>query len=156
MKKGDIVTGIVESIDFPNKCHVRVNEEETVTVKNAILGQKVSVRVLKKKSGKATGNVLEVLAPGPCETRTPCKDFGLCGGCVYNPVDYTEELSLKESQIKKLLDGVIRTPYEFEPIQGSPISSGYRNKMEFSFGDLEKDGPMTLGMHRRGSFYDIV
>ena len=46
--------------------------------------------------------------------------------------------------------------YEFEGIKGSPISDGYRNKMEFSFGDEYKGGPLALGMHRRGSFYDIV
>ena len=40
--------------------------------------------------------------------------------------------------------------------KGSPISDGYRNKMEFSFGDEYKGGPLALGMHRRGSFYDIV
>ena len=32
----------------------------------------------------------------------------------------------------------------------------YRNKMEFSFGDEYKDGPLALGMHKRGSFYDLV
>ena len=46
--------------------------------------------------------------------------------------------------------------YEFQGIKASPISSGYRNKMEFSFGDEVKDGPLALGMHKRGSFYDIV
>ena len=34
--------------------------------------------------------------------------------------------------------------------------SEYRNKMEFSFGDEYKDGPLALGMHKRGSFHDIV
>ena len=37
-----------------------------------------------------------------------------------------------------------------------PSHQGYRNKMEFSFGDEVKDGPLALGMHKRGSFYDIV
>lgn len=46
--------------------------------------------------------------------------------------------------------------YEFQGIKASPTSSGYRNKMEFSFGDEVKDGPLALGMHKRGSFYDIV
>ena len=46
--------------------------------------------------------------------------------------------------------------YEFLGIKGSPRVQGYRNKMEFSFGDAYKDGPLALGMHKRGSFYDIV
>ena len=41
-------------------------------------------------------------------------------------------------------------------IKESPRKTGYRNKMEFSFGDEFKDGPLALGMHKRGSFYDIV
>ncbi len=44
----------------------------------------------------------------------------------------------------------------FEGLLPSPVVSGYRNKMEFSFGNSELGGPLTLGMHRRGSFYDIV
>ncbi len=46
--------------------------------------------------------------------------------------------------------------YEFLPIKHSPRVLAYRNKMEFSFGDAYKDGPLALGMHKRGSFYDIV
>ena len=46
--------------------------------------------------------------------------------------------------------------YEFLPIRHSPRVLAYRNKMEFSFGDEYKDGPLALGMHKRGSFYDIV
>lgn len=44
----------------------------------------------------------------------------------------------------------------FEGIKASPVQTSYRNKMEFSFGDEYKDGPLALGMHKRGSFYDIV
>ena len=44
----------------------------------------------------------------------------------------------------------------FEGIKASPVQNDYRNKMEFSFGDEYKDGPLALGMHKRGSFYDIV
>lgn len=43
-----------------------------------------------------------------------------------------------------------------EPVAPSPVVLGYRNKMEFTFGDEVKDGPLTLGMHKRGSFYDVV
>jgi 23S rRNA (uracil-5-)-methyltransferase RumA len=53
------------------------------------------------------------------------------------------------------LDAVCRD-YPFEGIKGSPKQWGYRNKMEFSFGDEMKDGPLALGLHKKGSFYDIV
>ena len=44
----------------------------------------------------------------------------------------------------------------WEGIQASPSQFRYRNKMEFTFGDSEKDGPLTLGLHRRNSTYDIL
>ena len=46
--------------------------------------------------------------------------------------------------------------YVFEGIKGSPTEFCYRNKMEFSFGDAEKDGPLTLGLHKKGSTYDVL
>ncbi len=60
-----------------------------------------------------------------------CPHFGVCGGCLYQSLPYEEQLKIKEGQIKSLLDSVCKS-YEFEGIKGSPISDGYRNKMEFS------------------------
>lgn len=74
-------------------------------------------------------------------------------------LSYDDQVKLKEKQVKKLLDGVLsnqKSPYEFMDIKKSPVSTRYRNKMEFSFGDEYKDGPLALGMHKRGSFYDVV
>ena len=84
-----------------------------------------------------------------------CPHFGICGGCVCQSIPYEEQLKIKEQQIKTLLDSVCQD-YVFEGIKGSPIHEGYRNKMEFSFGDEYKDGPLALGMHKRGSFHDVV
>ena len=58
--------------------------------------------------------------------------------------------------MKKLIDEAYEGEYVFEGIHPSPTAEGYRNKMEFSFGDEVKDGPLALGMHRRNSTYDIV
>ena len=61
--------------------------------------------------------------------------------------------------MKRLLDGVLNRQQEswrWEGIKGSPKAYEYRNKMEFTFGDAEKGGPLSLGMHKRGSFYDVV
>lgn len=157
MKKGDIVEGYVEKVDFPNKGTVVIEgEEKKVTVKNVIPGQKLSVRVCKMRKGKAEGNALEVLETSPMETNEACPHFGTCGGCIYQTVGYEEQLKIKETQIKGLLDSVLDYEYDFQGIKGSPRFEGYRNKMEFSFGDEVKDGPLALGMHKRGSFHDIV
>lgn len=155
MKKGEIYEGIVERIDFPNKGIVTVDGVR-VTVKNALPGQRIRFLINKKRSGRCEGRLMEVLEPSPEENPAiACTKAGICGGCLYQGIPYEEQLRIKEQQIKDLLDSVCGD-YEFEGIKGSPLHEGYRNKMEFSFGDEYKDGPLALGMHKRGSFYDIV
>lgn len=162
-EKGGIYTGYVESVDFPNKGNVIVKTEEDgqiikekAVVKNSIPGQTVKFMVNKKKHGKCEGRLLEVVCQADTETNERCEHFGKCGGCVYQTVRYEEQLKMKENAVKKLLAPVINTEYEWEGIIGSPVSSEYRNKMEFSFGDEVKDGPIALGLHKRNSMYDIV
>ena len=156
MKKGQIVEGIVERLDFPNKGIVQI-EEGKVTVKNTLPGQKVQCVINKARKGRYEGRLLEVLEPSELETRkAPCKDFGQCGGCSLQTLSYEDQLKMKSDWVKGMMDAVIKEEYEFEGILGSPTEFGYRNKMEFSFGDECKDGPLALGMHKKGSFHDIV
>lgn len=160
MKKGQIVEGIIERVDFPNKGILRAEDGTRVIVKNAIMGQKVSAAVNKVRKGKCEGRLLEVLEKSALELPEPgCVHYGICGGCTFQSLPYEEQLSMKEQQVKDLIDAVITEEnkgYEFLPIKASPRPKAYRNKMEFSFGDEYKDGPLALGMHKRGSFYDIV
>ena len=160
MKKGQIIEGMIERVDFPNKGVFTTEEGKQVIVKNTIPGQKVSVAVNKVRKGKAEGRVLEVLEKSPLELeKAGCIHDGKCGGCIYQTLPYERQLELKAEQVKKLLDAAIVSDgesYEFQGIKASPQQIGYRNKMEFSFGDECKDGPLALGMHKRGSFYDIV
>ena len=158
MKKGQVYEGSVVRVDFPNKGIVCVGDE-TAVVKNSLPGQKVKFSVNKVRKGKAEGRLLEVTEKSPLETGRTCSLFGLCGGCTYLSLPYEEQLKVKEEQVKRLLDSVLNKQEEawiFEGIKGSPKAYEYRNKMEFSFGDEYKDGPLALGMHKRGSFYDIV
>ena len=162
MKKGQVLEGIVERVAFPNKGIVSVEgEEQKVIVKNAIEGQKIRFSINKKRKGKAEGRLLEVIEKSPLQTEEECAYFGKCGGCMYQGVPYQEQLKIKETQVKNLLAPVLlNAGYEldeiFEGVKESPRSLAYRNKMEFSFGDEVKDGPLSLGMHKRGSFHDIV
>ena len=166
MKKGEIYEGVIEYVDFPNKGTVRVDGER-VTVKNGIPGQNVRFAINKKRKNKAEGRLLEVLEKSPLETREPvCSLFPACGGCMYQTMSYGEQLKMKENQIRSLLDEAIaaagqtdsegNADYCFEGIQGSPKEFAYRNKMEFSFGDEYKDGPLSLGLHKKGSTYDVL
>ena len=162
MKKGDVCEGIIERYDFPNKGSFQVDERK-VTIKSALPGQKVKYMVTKKKSGMAEGKVLEVLERSPLEDVEPtCPYFGACGGCAYQTMSYDNQLKLKADMVKALLDRELLAEdsnskdYEWEGILGSPSQTAYRNKMEFTFGDAYKDGPLALGLHQKGSFYDIL
>ena len=154
MKKGDIFEGKVIRTEFPNKGIIDI-EGQKVIVKNALEGQVVRFSINKKKRDKIEGRLLEVIEPSPIEQPAACKHFGICGGCRYQNLSYEQQLDLKKRQVEELIEknGL---SFAIENIYGSPITEGYRNKMEFTFGDEEKDGPLALGMHKKNSFYDIV
>ena len=157
MKKGQILEGKIREVVFPNKGIAEVeNENKPVIVKNSLAGQKVRFSINKIRKGKCEGRLLEVLEKSPVEIEPACPHFGACGGCTYQNLPYEEQLSMKKQQVKALMDGAVQGEYIFEGIKGSPKIFAYRNKMEFSFGDEIKDGPLALGLHKRGSFYDIV
>ena len=158
MKKGQIYEGIIERVDFPNKGMIYIPEEEKyVTVKNGIPGQKVRFMINKFKRGNGEGRLLEVLEKSPLETREPvCSIFPACGGCMYQTMSYEEQVKMKEGQIHRIMDPVVKGDYIFESVKESPKEFHYRNKMEFSFGDEYKDGPLSLGLHKKGSTYDVL
>ena len=158
MKKGTVYEGTIERVDFPNKGIVYIPEEERyVTVKNGIPGQKVRFVINKFKKGNAEGRLLEVLEKSPLETREPvCSIFPACGGCMYQIMPYEEQVKMKAGQIRRIMDEAVQGAYVFEGVKSSPKEFGYRNKMEFSFGDEYKDGPLSLGLHKKGSTYDVL
>ena len=142
MKKGQEYTGKVIRMDFPNKGIVEVTTDEGTeyaTVKNALPGQTVRFGVSKKRGGKAEGRLKEVVERAECEKGvTPCVHAGTCGGCLYQGFPYAETLKVKEAQVKRLLAGYIEEA-QYDGILSSPLEEGYRNKMEYTFGDEIKD-----------------
>ena len=85
-----------------------------------------------------------------------CKDMDFCGGCTYQGVPYEEQLANKAGEVRGLLEQKQIQYKELLPIEPAPSVYAYRNKMEYTFGDMEKNGPMTLGMHRKKHFMSIV
>ena len=171
MKKKQILTGVVERVDFPNKAVVKAQvpqpDESVATeyavVKGALPGQTVEFSVKKARKNKCEGRLRSVLKKGQLETReAKCPNFGTCGGCNYQEIPYEQQLALKKEQVLRLIDAVYEGDgYQYDGIlsvrkDGQYREWGYRNKMEFSFGDAIKDGPLTLGLHKKGSFNDIV
>ena len=171
MKKRQIYTGVVERVDFPNKAVVKAQvpqpDESVATeyavVKGALPGQTVEFSVKKARKNKCEGRLRSVLKKGQLEAReAKCPNFGTCGGCNYQEIPYEQQLALKKEQVLRLIDAVYEGDgYQYDGIlsvrkDGQYREWGYRNKMEFSFGDAVKDGPLTLGLHKKGSFHDIV
>ena len=158
MKKGQIAEGRIDHVVFPNKGIAITEEGDRVVVKNTIPGQKVSFLVNKVRKGKAEGRLLETLEKSELEIEPSCPHFGECGGCTYLSLPYEEQLKMKEAQVRGMMEEAIgdKCEYEWLGIKGSPLQAEYRNKMEFSFGDAFKGGPLALGQHKRGSFYDIL
>lgn len=85
-----------------------------------------------------------------------CSNENRCGGCFYQGISYEEELKRKEGEIRDLFSPLVIGDFHFEGIIPSPKKEAYRNKMEFSFGDQEKDGPLCLGLHQKRSFFNIL
>ena len=150
MKKNEVYTGKVTEYEFPNK-GIIYEEDCKITVKNALIGQTVSYRLQKKRKTSGQGRLLSVEEKSYLETEKPfCPNFGSCGSCIYQGMTYENQLDLKRKITADLIDGVCED-YIFDGIKGSPDIYAYRNKM-----DECKDGKMVLGLHKRGSFYDIL
>ncbi len=85
-----------------------------------------------------------------------CKAKDICGGCTSQGIPYEKQLEIKEKQVLDLIEAKKLHIDKIEEIEPAPEIFGYRNKMEYTFGDLEKDGELTLGMHKKRHFMSIV
>ncbi len=150
-------TDIIEISEnkFPNM-GIGYSKERPIMVKNAIVGQKLNVDIGKSKKGYK-GRVLEVIEKSSIELDEPdCKFAEVCGGCSYQNIPYEEELKIKEANVLKLFKNAGIKDFKYNRINSAPKLDGYRNKMEYSFGDECKDGDLALGMRRKNSYYEVV
>ena len=159
MRKGDIVELKIDRMVYPGKgVGALPNGDGTIpcSVKGAVTGQMVKVRIKKKRHGKAEGQMLEVVSETPGSLAPQCPVFGKCGGCTYQTMPAEDQLAVKNGWVADLLDQAGLEGFDHLPPLESPDVFGYRNKMEFSFGDSEPGGPLTLGFHQKGHFYNIL
>jgi len=145
---------IVDNI-FPNKA-VGEYDGKRIIVKGAIKGQKVKALLGRKRKDHIEARVLEVIERSPLEKNIGLEEIDNNGGCIYASLLYEDELNLKEKLVLDLFEREGLTDINYQGIEGSPVVKGYRNKMEYTFGDEEKDGPLILGLHKQGKFYSIV
>ena len=155
MKRRDIIEFEVGSMEFGGESSTLIGKRK-VKMKGGITGQKVKAIVKKARSEKAEVKLLEVVENSPIETEETCAHFGQCGGCSILSVPYEKQLEIKAEQVLKLFEEREISGFEFLGIEGSPDERVYRNKMEYTFGDEVKGGPLTLGMHKKGRHLDII
>ena len=155
MKRKDIIEFEVGSMEFGGESSTLIGKRK-VKMKGGITGQKVKAIVKKARSEKAEVKLLEVVENSPIETEEVCAHFGQCGGCSILSVPYEKQLEIKAQQVLKLFEEQEISGFEFLGIEGSPDERVYRNKMEYTFGDEVKGGPLTLGMHKKGRHLDII
>ncbi|MFC1499650.1 23S rRNA (uracil(1939)-C(5))-methyltransferase RlmD [Candidatus Zixiibacteriota bacterium] len=164
LKRKAIIELDIESLAFGGRGIGRTEEGRVVFVDDALPGQRVSAQIVKMKKRHAEARLVDVITPSPEEVEPRCVHFGTCGGCRLQHLDYEAQMREKEDQVREALRriGGFRD-LETEPIFPSPRIYGYRNKMEYSFGDMrwltseEMEDPSSvpgrdfaLGLHPRG------
>jgi 23S rRNA (uracil-5-)-methyltransferase RumA len=145
----------IVDVEFPGM-GVAYDKEKKIYIKGAVPGQKILgyVKKLKKEYGEA--KIVKVLNTIEGQIEPKCPHFGVCGGCTHQFIDYEEQIRLKEIQLLKLFKDANIDGFQYEGIERSPKEFEYRNKMEFTFGDMEKDGELTLGMHMKNRSFGII
>lgn len=162
MKKGDIIPvkltrfsklNNVEGeilLDEKTPCENIVPNQPKIKIKNVIPGQEALVRITKKRRNKIEGQFIEYLNKEGLNYNF-CEYADRCGGCTFHIITPEEELVLKDNYLRDLLKN-----YPYEGLIDVNKNRNYRNKMEYSFGNLEKDGELTLGMHEKNRYYNIL
>lgn len=155
MRKGKEYEFLIEDIEFP-ATGVAYADGLKVYIKNSLPGQKVLARLSKKRREYAEAKVIKILEDVAFKREALCPIFKGCGGCSSQDVPYDIQLNLKEKQVLRLFEEANLSGFEYLGIEGSPKEEEYRNKMEFTFGDMEKGGELTLGMHAKGRSFGII
>ncbi|MCG6893042.1 MAG: 23S rRNA (uracil(1939)-C(5))-methyltransferase RlmD [Desulfobacteraceae bacterium] len=167
VKKGQELTVEVTDLAFGGRGLVRV-DGMAVFVDQAVPGDRVLARVVRKKRRYAEARTIEVLEPSADRVKAPCPYSGTCGGCKWQFLSYDRQLAYKRQQVSGalrhigLMDGVpVHTTLPSERI------FGYRNKMEFSCSDRrwllreelenkEISRDFALGLHVPGTFHKVL
>ena len=155
MRKGSTVQVRIDKTEFPSM-GIGTLEGKKIYVKGAFPGQLVTGRVKKKREAFAELKLMSVDERAEYEINPPCEHFGICGGCTSQNLKYEKQLELLSEEFKALLEEAGLPTNNYKGIIGSKEQWEYRNKMEFTFGDFEKGGELTLGMHMKGKSFGII
>lgn len=158
LQPGQVVELEIESAAYEGSAVAR-HDGLVVFVDYGVPGDRVKARVTRARRRHVEAVIEEILRPSPARVQPKCRYFGLCGGCRLQHIQMAEQLRLKRTQVKDLLEriaGLVNPPVE--PTLPSPEGYYYRNKMEFSCGprwlsrqEIESGQPLdhrfALGLH---------
>lgn len=143
----------VEVIDVAaeGKAIVKI-DDLVVFVPYAVPGDIVDLQITRKKNKYAEGKVVRFVSYSPNRTEAFCEHFGICGGCKWQILPYSEQLKFKQKQVTDNLTriGKIELP-EIMPILGSEKTEFYRNKLEFTFSNKKW---LTLEQLQEGTSFE--
>jgi 23S rRNA (uracil1939-C5)-methyltransferase len=139
----------VEDIDFPASDGQAQAGGRKLLIPGAVTGEALRVQIVGERGAAGIAEVIRLEGPSPRRTVPRCPHFGPCGGCLFQHVDYGTQLELKERHLRRTLAeaGLQDAAAVIKPITASPDLYGFRNKMEFAFG--EKFGELALGLRER-------
>jgi 23S rRNA (uracil1939-C5)-methyltransferase len=156
MNVNDLLELDITDVALGGKALAR-HEGRAVFVDRGLPGDRVRARVTRVKRAWAEARLDRVESSTALRVEAACPHFvsGVCGGCRFQDLRYEEQLVLKERQVRETLVhlGGIQEPL-VRSIHPAPQTSGYRNKMEFSFSPAA-DGTAVLGLHERGTFEGV-
>lgn len=154
-RPGDILDLTIETLAYGGQ-GLGHADGFVVFVRGAVPGDLARVRVTKRKRGFAEARLLELVQPSSLRVAPACGHTESCGGCEWQTVDYDAQLEYKQRQVVESLQHIGGLDgFAVEPILGMDPPWRYRNKMEFSFGS-DGEGGLLLGLHRRGSWREII
>ncbi|NLY10072.1 MAG: 23S rRNA (uracil(1939)-C(5))-methyltransferase RlmD [Tissierellia bacterium] len=153
-KKKTVDVDITSTV-FPNIGVGIAENGKEYQVKGALKGSNVEVKPGNKKRGIIQGKLVSVIKDSYLLTEKGCVHKDKCGGCSYQGMDAEVENQYKKEQVQALMEAQGIKLEEWELV-GSPQVETYRNKMEYTFGDEYKGGPLSLGLHQRGRYHDIL
>ncbi len=167
IKKGQLIEVEITNMAFGGKGIAKI-DGFAVFVDQAVAGDVVVARIIKKKKSYAEAKVYQVITPSPLRIKAKCCYSGFCGGCKWQFLDYQQQIHYKRQHVQESLEhiGSIKDIEVHETIPSSKIF-GYRNKMEFSCSDRRwllpdemdqenSDRTFALGLHVPGTFYKVI
>ena len=168
-KKGAELELDIEKIAYGGQGVARV-DGFVIFVRGVLPGQRIQARIVKKRSSYAEAIPVRIIKQSPWYTEPKCKHFGICGGCIWQNLEYNKQLSIKTDQVKESLLHIGSTSdAEFLPIIPSPSIYHYRNKLEFTFGprrwllrdeiesnEIKEPKNFALGFHAKGHWEKVV